>query len=149
MLLKIILMIALSVVALILIIVGVGFFISSLYLYLVTAFHNTTLATFFCGLAIILLAILLLLVVLLIKSSLLKFKAPKFQQVQEKIEEIKGDPLHLVQQYPFRSAFIAVASGFVVGFCPKLRDSLIDGVSAYLNTGSVAESLKAMKSKED
>jgi hypothetical protein len=144
---KIGLIIILSVIALILIIVGVGFFISSLYLYLAAAFNDSKLATFFCGLALLLIAILLLLIAILIKAKLFKFKAPK---VKAKLEAIRDNPgaeaLHLVQKYPFRSAFVALGSGFLLGFSPKLRDSLIDGAATYLNTGSLAESLKSMKS---
>ena len=147
---KVGLMIILSVVALILVLAGVGFFISSLYFYLVNAFHNSAIAASFCGLALLLIAILLLLIVVLIKSSLFKFKAPKLRQ---KLAEIKNDPsaeaLNLVKEYPFRSVFVAIGSGFLLGFCPKLRDGLIDGVATYLNTGSLAESLKSMKSKEE
>lgn len=146
---KIGLMIILSVVALILIFVGVGFFISSLYLYLVTAFHNTTMAAFFCGLSILLFAILLLLIAILIKSSLFRFKPPKLPSKMAELSDDPGDvALQVVQQYPFRSALVALASGFIVGYFPRLRDSLIDGVSTYLNTGSIAETLKAFKSEE-
>jgi uncharacterized membrane protein YbhN (UPF0104 family) len=144
---KIGLIIILSVIALILIVVGVGFFISSLYLYLAVAFNDSRLAAFFCGLALVLVAILLLLIMLLIKSKLFKFRAPKIEARLEAIRDNPGaEALHLVQKYPYRSAFVALGSGFLLGFSSKLRDSLIDGAATYLNTGSLAESLKSMKS---
>lgn len=147
---KIVLIIILSMVAFILVLVGVGFLISSLYFYFLTIVASKTLAALFCGAAFLLIAILLLLIAVLIKSSLFKFKAPK---LQAKLKSITDDPaaeaLNIVKEYPFRSAFVAVTSGFVLGLCPKLRDSLIEGVTTYMQTGSVADSLKSMKSKED
>lgn len=147
-------MIVFTVVALLLILVGVGFFIASMYFYLLTAFHNPALATFFCGLSLLIIAILLLLIVILIKSTLFKFKGPKLTAaVQAKVQAIADDPcaeaLHVVQEYPFRSSLIAVGAGFLLGFFPQLRNNLIDGVVTYLKTGSVADSLKTMKSDEE
>ena len=70
--------------------------------------------------------------------------------MEAKLEAIRDNPgaeaLHLVQKYPFRSAFVALGSGFLLGFSPTLRDTLIDGAATYLNTGSLAETLKSMKS---
>jgi hypothetical protein len=148
---KIILIVILSVVAFVLVLVGVGFFISSLYFYLLNAFHNPAIAASFCGLGLLLLAIFLLLIVLLIKSSLFKWKKParlkaQFQAVRE---DPAGETLQLIKKYPFRSVAAAVASGFALGFFPKLRNSLIDGVATYINTGSLADSLKSMKTTED
>lgn len=141
-------MIILSAVGLILIGVGVGFVISSLYLYLVTAFHNTTMAAFFCGLTVLLLAILLFLIAILIKTSLFTLKAPKSHS-KVVANDFSGEgALQLIQEYPFRSTLVALASGFLVGLSPKLRNHLIDGAATYLNTGSVAESLKSMKSED-
>lgn len=150
---KIIFMILLSVIALILIMVGLGFFISALFLFFVSIVHNSMLAALLCGGAFLVAAILLFLIVILIKSTLFKFKNVSSKKLKEKIEEITEDPadvaLHVVKEYPFRSALTALASGFVIGFFPKVRDTLIDGVATYISTGSIPESLKAMKSKED
>ncbi len=144
---KIGLIIIFSVIALILIVVGMGFFISSLYLYLAVAFNDSRLATVFCGLALLLIAILLLLIVILIKARLFKFRAPKMEAKLEAIRDNPGaEALHLVQKYPFRSAFVALSSGFLLGFSPTLRDTLIEGAATYLNTGSLAETLKSLKS---
>lgn len=144
-------MILLSVIALVLIMVGLGFFISALFLFFVSIVHNSMLAALLCGGSFLVAAILLFLIVIIIKSTLFKFKASK--KLKEKVEEIQEDPadaaLHVVQEYPFRSALAAVASGFIIGFFPKVRDTLIDGVATYINTGSISDSLKAMKSKEE
>jgi hypothetical protein len=153
---KIIFMILLSVIALILIMVGLGFFISALFLFFVSVVHNSMLAALLCGGSFLVAAILLFLIVIIIKSTLFKFKSSKSSKklkLKEKVEEIKADPaeaaIHVVQEYPFRSALTALASGFIIGFFPKVRDTLIDGVATYINTGSVADSLKSMKSKEE
>ncbi len=147
---KLLLIFMLSVLALILVVVSAGFFISSLYLLYLRIFHSGEIAAALCGASLLLLAILLLLGVVLVKSRLSKFKAPKLQQ---KIQAISENPaeqaLEIVKTYPFRSAFTALASGFVLGFCPKLRDHLIDGVSTYIKTGSIADSLKALKTNPD
>jgi len=147
---KIILILILSVLALMLVLTGMGFLISALYLYLVSIFHNNTLGAVFCGLAIVLLAIVLLLIVLLIKSSLFKFKSPK---LNANIKALKQDPgaeaMHLMKEYPFQSAMIGLGAGFLVGFFPKLRNTLIDGITTYLNHGSLSDYLKSLKSKQE
>ncbi len=149
-LLKIGLIILFLVVAFIMVLVGVGFFISTLYLYLLALVHSSILATLFCGAAFFVIAILLLLMAVLIKSQLFKIKAPK---LKAKIEAVQEDPageaLNLVHHYPFRSALVAISSGFLLGFFPKLRDKVIDGVVTYAKTGSIAESLKSLKSDEE
>jgi hypothetical protein len=147
---KIGLIIVLSVIALVLILVGVGFFISALYLYLLSVFNDPRIATVLCGIAFLLIAILLLLIAILIKSNLFRFKSAKLEAKVKAIKENPGaEALQLVQKHPFSSAFVALGSGFLLGFFPKLRDSLIDGAATYLNTGSLSESLKSLKSKED
>lgn len=148
MLKKIGLMVILSVIALALILAGLGFFISSLYLYLETVLHNPIFAAIASGLAFLALAILLFLLVLLIKASLFKFHQPKFEKIKAIKENPGGEALHLIQEHPYGSAFVAVASGFVLGLFPKLRNRLIDGVATYMQTGSVADTLKSMKSDE-
>jgi len=143
-------MIILSLIALILIVTGAGFFISSLYLYLAAALQNSAMAAFFSGLAIILLAILLLLIVILIKSSLFKFKTFKNAKIEIGNNNLSSEEaVNLVKEYPYSSALVALGSGFLLGFCPTLRNSLIDGVSTYMRTGSVADSLKSMKIEEN
>lgn len=147
---KLLLIFMLSVVALVLVVVSAGFFISSLYLIFFRIFHSGEIAAALSGASLLLLALLLLLAVVLIKSSMLKFKTPKLKQ---KIQSIAENPaeqtLEMVKAYPFRSAFAALASGFIIGFCPKVRDHLIDGVATYIKTGSVADSLKALKTTAD
>jgi hypothetical protein len=150
-LIKVILIFILSVLALILVVVSAGFFISSLYLVFHKIFHQGEIAAALSGASMLILALLLLIVIAFIKSSLLKFKAaPKLQQ---KIENISKNPaeetLNLVKAHPFSSAFTALASGFILGFFPKLRDNLIDGVSTYMKTGSIPDSLKAFKTNPD
>lgn len=131
-------------------IVSAGFFISSLYLLFLKIFHSGEIAAALSGVSLLLLAILLLLVAVLVKSSLFKFKTPKVQQTIQAISENPAEQtLEIVKTYPFRSAFAALASGFVLGFCPKVRDHLIDGVATYIKTGSIADSLKALKTTAD
>ena len=148
-------MIILTVAALFLVLVGLGFFISALYLYLLTALHNNSaLATFFTGLAMVVIAILLLLFVLLIKSSLFSsFKLPKKPSKQADSPHtgnpVANNALNLLQKYPLQTALFGLASGFLLGFSPKIRNSLIDGAATFLETKSIAESLKAMKSSEE
>jgi hypothetical protein len=149
-LIKVVLIFILLVVALILVVVSAGFFISSLYLVLHKIFHHGEIAAALCGAALLLLALLLLLAAVCVKSSLLKLKAPK---LKEKIQEITNNPaeqgLEIVKAYPYRSVFTALASGFVLGFFPKVRDHLIDGVVTYMKTGSIADSLKSLKSDSE
>ncbi|MBS0351823.1 MAG: hypothetical protein JSR33_11700 [Proteobacteria bacterium] len=145
---KIILIVILSIIALILTLVGTGFFISALYFYFLSLVHSKALATLCCGGAFLIIAILLLLLAMVIKSTLFKVKVPK--KLQQKYQDVTTDPageaLNLVQHYPFRTLAAALTSGLVLGFFPKVRDSLIEGISTYLKTGSVADSLKSLKS---
>lgn len=148
MLKKIGFIIILSVIALALILTGIGFFISSLYLYLETLLHNPILAAIASGFAFLIAAVILFIFVMIIQSTLFKFKQPKFAKIKA-IKDNPSEAIHLVEEHPFASAFVAVASGFVLGFCPKLRDHIIDGVTTYMKTGSIADSLKSMKSDEN
>jgi membrane protein implicated in regulation of membrane protease activity len=145
---KIILIVILSIIALILTLVGTGFFISALYFYFLSLLHTKTLVALCCGGSFLVIAILLLLFAMIIKSTLFKVKIPKKlqQQYQSVKEDPTGEALNLVKHYPFRTLAAALTSGLILGFFPKVRDSLIEGVSTYLKTGSVADSLKSLKS---
>lgn len=139
-----------TVVAFIMILVGVGFFISTLYLYLFALVHSSILATIYCGAAFFLVAVLLLLIAVFTKARLFKIKTSK---LKAKVAAVTDDPagaaLNLVHQYPFRSAMVAISSGFLLGFFPKLRNKILDSAATYVKTGSIAESLKSLKTDEE
>lgn len=147
---KIGLIILFSIGAFLLVLISLGFFISTLYLYLLSLVHNSILATILCGAAFLLVAFLFLLLVAIIKSRLFNIKAPK---LKSKITAVKSDPageaLDLVHKHPFGSVLVAVSSGFLLGFFPKLRDKIIDSAATYINTGSIAESLKSLKTDDE
>lgn len=145
MLLRIVLKISLLIIAFVFFLVSVGFFIGALYLYLEAHFHDPGLGAFFCGLSILLLAILLLLIVLVWKNR----KKIGAESSSDVFSDIPGDVPGLVEKYPWQSIAIGAAAGFLLTFAPRLRNSVIDCVSTYMNGGSLGDCLKQFKSKDD
>lgn len=127
---KIILKIIVIIFALILILIGLGFFVGSLYLYLATIFKNSTMATFFCGLTMLLLAILLLLIVVLFKR---RPKRPRLPQTIDNDDvDMPNDPIGLFKKYPLQTSVAGLVAGFIFGFSPKTRDVMLDTVMSFV-----------------
>lgn len=143
MLLRIVLKISLLTVAFVFLLVSVGFFIGALYLYLEAHFHDSVLAAFFCGLAILLFAILLLLIVLVWNRK----KKIEPEHSSDIFSDLPGDVPGWVEKYPWQSIAVGAAAGFLLAFVPRLRNSLIDCVSTYMNGGSLGDCLKQFKSE--
>ena len=128
--LRIIIKIIIAILASILILAGLGFFIGSLYLYLDVIFKNSTLAAFFCGLSVLLLAILLLLAIALWKG---RSKRKNSYPVVDEVGKAIDDPIGLFKKYPLQTSIVGLAAGFIFGFSPKTRKALIETVVSYIS----------------
>ncbi len=127
---KIILKIIVIIFALILILIGLGFFVGSLYLYLATIFKNSTMAAFFSGLTLLLLAILLLLIVVLFKRRPKRPRLP--QTIDDNDVDMPNDPIGLFKKYPLQTSVAGLVAGFIFGFSPKTRDVMLDTVMSFV-----------------
>ncbi len=132
---KIILKIIVIIFALILILIGLGFFVGSLYLYLATIFKNSTMAAFFSGLSMLLLAILLLLIIILFKR---RPKRPRLPQTIDNDNNVDmlNDPIGLFKKYPLQTSVAGLVAGFIFGFSPKSRDIMLDTVMSFIREHS-------------
>ena len=106
-------------IACILMLVGLGFIIWALYLYL-NSFLSSPFAALVCGLVILLIAGVLILATRLLRSRPRNHKGAK------------SHFFSWVQHYSHETALGALAAGFLVGVSPKVRKALAEGILWFL-----------------
>lgn len=107
-------------IAWILVLLGLGFVIISLYFYLTTHLGPAA-SALICGLVVIIIAASL---VFLLRI----FSKIKASQTKTKIKSTVPDVLSLIDKYFGASVLTVATLGFLVGFSKEVRKTLVDGV---------------------
>lgn len=144
---KIVLRISIITIASIFACIGVGFLISSLYLYLITVLPAHVYAALICGGVFFAIAVILLLIAILIKKNR-KVKIIKSEK-QEKSKHSDNPYLNIIKQYPLQSSLIGLGAGFLMGFSPSIRKFIMDNAADYLNGTSLEEVLEDVEEEEE
>ena len=108
-------------VALILIVLGIGFLVWSSYLYLSTVV-NPYIASLLSGLIAIALAGVLVIVVSMLNKSA---GSKKTKQQRDGMSKFV-DGTEVIEQYPIESGLMAMAAGFIAGSSPESRKVLTE-----------------------
>ncbi len=139
---KIVLKISIITIAVILIFIAIGFFIASLYLYLVSVYSNHTTAALITGGIFFVVAIFLLLIGILFKKK----QKQSFRAVKN---ESPSPCLDLIKQYPLQSSLVGIGAGFLMGFLPSLGKILVETAAEYLDGTALNEVLKTIQIEEE
>ena len=134
MLLRVLILLVVLCVSSVITVLGLGFLVWSLYLYLETLF-NPYQAALMSGAAAIVLALAIVLITLLLTGYFKRGGRVKLKP-QPAQAGLESDPLELVYKYPLESGLTAAIAGFIVGSSADAPRTLTEFLTLLKQSGS-------------